>query len=82
MNRWTIAGHTGEATPGTMQHLLERAKWDTMAAMATARGFVCERLDDGDAVAILDESGPCEKGAATVGAKRRPRHEAQVCIPR
>jgi hypothetical protein len=37
-----------------MQHLPERARWGAMAAV---RGFVCSALDDGDAVAILDESG-------------------------
>jgi SRSO17 transposase len=70
-NCWTIAEHAGDATPGKMQHLLERAKWDTMAAMATVRGFVCEYLEDGDAAAILDESGQCKKGTATVGVKRQ-----------
>lgn len=70
-NCWSIAEHAGDATPGKMQHLLERAKWDTMAAMAAVRGFVCGHLDDGDAVAILDESGQEKKGAATIGAKRQ-----------
>lgn len=70
-NCWTIAEHAGDATPGRMQHLLERAKWDTMAAMAAVRGFVCGHLDDGDAVAILDESGQEKKGTATVGVKRQ-----------
>ena len=70
-NCWTIAEHAGDASPGRMQHLLERAKWDTMAAMAAVRGFVCEHLDDGDAVAILDESGQEKKGTATVGVKRQ-----------
>jgi SRSO17 transposase len=70
-NCWTIAEHAGDATPGKMQHLLERAKWDTMAAMAAVRAFVCEYLDDGDAVAILDESGQEKKGTATVGVKRQ-----------
>src|SRR3954447_9013092 len=70
-NCWTIAEHAGDATPGKMQDLLERAKWDTMAAMAAVRGFVCEHLDDGDAVAILDESGQEKKGTATVGVKRQ-----------
>jgi hypothetical protein len=65
------AAHAGDATSGKMQHLLERAKWDTMAVMAAVRGFVCERLDDRDAVAILDESGQCKKGTATVGVKRQ-----------
>jgi SRSO17 transposase len=70
-NCWTIAEHVGDATPGRMQHLLERAKWDTMAAMAAVRAFVCGHLDDGDAVAILDESGQEKKGSATVGVKRQ-----------
>jgi hypothetical protein len=70
-NCWTIEEHAGDATPDKMQHLLERAKWDTMGAMAAVRGFVCERLDDGYAVAILDESGQEKKGTATIGVKRQ-----------
>jgi SRSO17 transposase len=70
-NCWTIAEHAGDATPGKMQHLLEAARWDTMAAMAAVRAFVCEHLDDGDAVAILDESGQEKKGTATIGVKRQ-----------
>jgi hypothetical protein len=31
-NCWSIAEHAGDATPGRMQHLLERAKWDTGAS--------------------------------------------------
>lgn len=53
-NCWTFAEHAGDPSPGRMQHLLERAKWDTKAAMAQVRSFVCSGLDDGDAVAILD----------------------------
>jgi SRSO17 transposase len=70
-NCWTIAEYAGDSSPGKMQHLLERARWDTMAAMAAVRAFVCEHLDDGEAVAILDESGQCKKGTATVGVKRQ-----------
>jgi SRSO17 transposase len=70
-NCWTIAEQAGDTTPGRMQHLLQAAKWDTMAAMAAVRGFVCEHLDDGDAVAILDESGQEKKGTATIGVKRQ-----------
>jgi SRSO17 transposase len=32
---------------------------------------VCDRLDDGDAVAILDESGQEKKGTATIGVQRQ-----------
>ena len=70
-NCWTIAEHAGDTTPGKMQHLLEAAKWDTMGAMAAVRAFVCEHLDDGEAVAILDESGQEKKGTATIGVKRQ-----------
>jgi SRSO17 transposase len=70
-NCWSIAEHAGDATPGRMQHLLNAAKWDTMGAMAAVRTLVCERLDDGDAVAILDESGQEKKGTRTVGVKRQ-----------
>jgi SRSO17 transposase len=70
-NCWTIAEHAGDASPGKMQHLLERARWDTMSAMAAVRAFVCSRLDDGEAVAILDESGQEKKGDLTVGVKRQ-----------
>jgi SRSO17 transposase len=70
-NCWSIAEHAGDATPGRMQHLLNAAKWDTMGAMAAVRTLVCEQLDDGDAVAILDESGQEKKGAGTVGVKRQ-----------
>jgi SRSO17 transposase len=70
-NCWSIAEHAGDTTPGKMQHLLERAKWDTMAAMAAIRGFVCSHLENGDAVAILDESGQEKKGTATVCVKRQ-----------
>jgi SRSO17 transposase len=70
-NCWTIAEHAGDRSPGKMQHLLERARWDTLAAMRVVRGFVCEQLDDGDAVAILDESGQEKKGTSTVGVKRQ-----------
>jgi SRSO17 transposase len=77
-NCWTIAEHAGDATPGRMQHLLERARWDAMAAMAQVRGFVCDRFGEASgasggtaAVAILDESGQEKKGAGTVGVKRQ-----------
>jgi SRSO17 transposase len=56
-NCWTIAEYAGDASPGKMQHLLEAAEWDAMGAMAAVRAFMCEHLNDGDAVAILDESG-------------------------
>jgi hypothetical protein len=59
-NAWTIAEHAGDATPDRMQRLLNRAVWDTDAAMAVVRQFAVERLApaaSGLAVAALDETG-------------------------
>ena len=33
-NCWTLAEHAGDRTPDRMQRLLERASWDTFAAMS------------------------------------------------
>jgi hypothetical protein len=46
-NCWTLAEYAGDATPDRMQRLLERACWDTMAAMGTVRDFVAQRHDVG-----------------------------------
>lgn len=72
-NCWTLAEHAGDRTPDRMQRLLERARWDTMAAMGTVRGFVVEHLDRGSglAVVVLDESGAEKTGDATCGVKRQ-----------
>jgi hypothetical protein len=49
-----------------MQRLLERASWNTMAAMGAVRDFVAEHLDDGTGVTVLvlDESGDEKTGTA------------------
>ncbi|MFL6140587.1 MAG: IS701 family transposase [Labedaea sp.] len=73
-NAWTIAEHAGDATPFRMQRLLNRAVWDTDAAMAVVRQFAVERLTpaaDGLAVAALDETGQQKQGVCTAGVKRQ-----------
>src|SRR5262249_56903680 len=56
-NGWTIAQRVGDRSPQRTQRLLNRACWDTFAAMGVVRGF---------AVAGLDE-------AARRGGRRRGR---------
>jgi hypothetical protein len=57
-NDWTIAVHTGDATPDPTQRLLNHAVWDHQQAMRAVRGFVAEHLADQPlVVAALDESG-------------------------
>jgi SRSO17 transposase len=72
-NCWTLAEYAGDATPDRMQRLLERASWDSTAAMGTVREFVAEHMDDGTGVAmlVLDESGDEKPGTATCGVKRQ-----------
>src|SRR3954462_10912073 len=71
-NCWTLAEYAGDATPDRMQRLLERASWDTFAAMGQVRDFVVEHLaDDGLTVLVLDESGAEKAGVATCGVKRQ-----------
>lgn len=71
-NGWTIAEHTGDATPDPTQRLLNHAVWDHERAMRVVRGFVAEHLADQPlVVAALDESGQEKSGDATVGVKRQ-----------
>ena len=44
-NGWTIAEHAGNRTPDRTQRLLNRAAWDTPAAMSQVRRFVAADLD-------------------------------------
>jgi SRSO17 transposase len=56
-NCWTIAEHAGDASPDGMQHLLNRASWDTDGVAADLRDHVVEHLGELDAVPAVDESG-------------------------
>jgi SRSO17 transposase len=70
-NCWSIAEHAGDTTPDGMQHLLNRARWDTDGVGEDLRRFVVEHLGDPGAVMIADESGDVKKGDYTVGVQRQ-----------
>jgi SRSO17 transposase len=70
-NCWTIAEHTGDATPDGMQHLLSRAVWDTDAVQVDLRDYVVDHLADPGAVLVIDETGDVKKGTHTVGVQRQ-----------
>ncbi len=66
-NGWTIAEHSGDRTPDRTQLLLNRAVWDTFAAMGVVRRFAVAGLDEaarmtgrraGLAVGAIDQAGP------------------------
>ena len=74
-NGWTLAERAGDATPGRMQRLLNRACWDAFAAMGVVRAFAVAGLDQagrrrGLAVGAIDETGQVKQGERTAGVKR------------
>jgi SRSO17 transposase len=79
-NGWTISRHVGDRSPDRTQRLLNRAAWDTMAAMSAVRRFAVAGLDQAAArrrgrrplaVGALDETGQEKAGTATAGVKRQ-----------
>ena len=55
-NCWTIAEAVGHRGPHRLQHLLSRAVWDERRVLEAASAWAVSRLDDGDAVLIVDET--------------------------
>src|SRR5215472_14139218 len=79
-NGWTIAERSGDRTPDRTQRLLNRAAWDTFAAMGVVRRFAVAGLDEaarktgrrrGLAVGAIDETGQLKAGSRTAGVKRQ-----------
>jgi SRSO17 transposase len=78
-NGWSIAEHAGDRAPDKTQRLLNRAAWDTFAAMSVVRRFAVAGLDEaarrsrrrcGLAVGAIDETSQVKHGTATAGVKR------------
>ena len=79
-NGWTIAQYAGDRTPDRTQRLLNRAAWDTFAAMSQVRRFAAADLDEaarrnrrrgGMVIGAIDETGQEKAGEATAGVKRQ-----------
>ena len=79
-NGWTIAQHAGDRAPDGTQRLLNRAAWDTPAAMSQVRRFAAAGLDaaarrnrrrGGMVIGAIDETGQEKAGEATAGVKRQ-----------
>ncbi|MDT4931814.1 MAG: hypothetical protein QOF92_4681 [Pseudonocardiales bacterium] len=81
-NCWTIAEHSGDATPDGLQHLMSRAKWDAEAVRDDLRDYVIDAFVDPGAILVVDETGDVKKGVATVGVQRQytgtnPAHDTR-----
>ena len=79
-NGWTIAEHAGDRTPDRTQRLLNRAAWDTFAAMSEVRRFAVAGLEEaarrsgrrnGLVIGAIDETGQEKYGTATARVKRQ-----------
>src|SRR5215831_1490217 len=70
-NCWTIAEHAGDRSPGGMQHLLGRARWDADGVRDDLRNYLIGHLGDPGAVLVVDETGDVKKGTATAGTQRQ-----------
>jgi hypothetical protein len=78
-NGWTIAQQAGDRPPQRTQRLLNRAVWDTFAAMGVVRGFAEAGLDEaacrggrrgGLRAGAIDETSQVKQGRMTAGGKR------------
>jgi SRSO17 transposase len=78
-NGWTIAQQAGDRAPQRTQRLLNRAAWDTFAAMGAVREFAVAGLEEaargsggrrGLRVGAIDETSQVKQGSATAGVKR------------
>ena len=70
-NCWSIAEAAGHRGPHRLQHLLSRAVWDDQQVLDAAAAWAVARLDDGDAVLIVDETADEKSSAGCVGAARQ-----------
>ena len=78
-NGWTIAQQAGDRAPQRTQRLLNRAAWDTFAAMGVVGAFAAAGLEEaargcgrgrGLRVGAIDETSQVKQGSATAGVKR------------
>ncbi len=70
-NGWQVAEALGEATPDAIQHLLDRAKWDSDGIRDALRAYVSEKLSTPEAIVVIDETGFLKKGSKSVGVQRQ-----------
>jgi SRSO17 transposase len=70
-NCWTIAEALGHASPHKLQHLLSRASWDDGQVLQQAAEWAAGRLDDGEAILIVDETADAKSSTDAAGAARQ-----------
>ncbi len=68
---WQLSEAVNRQTPYSLQHLLDRARWEADAVRDDVRGYVIEHLGQPNAVLVVDETGFLQKGRHSVGVQRQ-----------
>jgi SRSO17 transposase len=70
-NGWQLAEEAGNATPDSMQRLLNAAHWDEDAVRDDLVAYVREHLAAPAAILVIDETGFLKKGTKSAGVQRQ-----------
>jgi hypothetical protein len=70
-NCWTLAEAAGHRGPHRFHHFLSRAVWDEELMLDIAASWAAARLDDGDGILIIDETGPASTSCRTRRTSRK-----------
>jgi SRSO17 transposase len=68
---WQLSEARGKQTPYSLQHLLDRARWEADAVRDDVQAYVAEHRGEPDAVLVVDETGFLKKGRHSVGVQRQ-----------
>ncbi|MGH2459496.1 MAG: IS701 family transposase [Chloroflexota bacterium] len=70
-NAENVAEAVGDATPRSLQRLLTEAPWESTPVLDALQRYVAPRLNTGEGVFVLDETGFPKKGTKSVGVARQ-----------
>jgi len=65
-NCWTLAEAAGHRGPHRLHHFLSRAVWDEELMLDIAASWAAVRLDDGNGILIIDETGDAKSSTDAV----------------
>jgi SRSO17 transposase len=68
---WQLSEAMGRPTPFSVQHLLDRARWEADAVRDDLQKYVVANLGEPGAVLVVDETGFLKKGRHSVGVQRQ-----------
>lgn len=70
-NGWQLAEATDHASPYSVQHLLDHARWDCDAVRDDLIDYVVQELGSEEGVLVVDETGFLKKGRHSAGVHRQ-----------